>query len=127
MLVFDGGCPFCRHFAELSELRSGIDGLQIVDGRGDPVLRSWLAQRGLPLRDGAILIEADRLLHGAAAITALCERMRPSAPLLILLRGLFRDPSRARRFYPLLLAARAAALRLRRLPLDPDRPGRADG
>ena len=35
VLVFDGGCPFCRHFAELSELRSGIAGLEIRDGRAD--------------------------------------------------------------------------------------------
>ena len=34
-LVFDGGCPICRHFAELSELRSGIPGLVIRDGRTD--------------------------------------------------------------------------------------------
>jgi hypothetical protein len=43
VLVFDGGCPFCRHFAEVSELRSGIAGLTIVDGRADGNLRQSLA------------------------------------------------------------------------------------
>ena len=39
VLVFDGGCVFCRHFAELSELRSGIPGLTIRDGRADGALQ----------------------------------------------------------------------------------------
>jgi predicted DCC family thiol-disulfide oxidoreductase YuxK len=125
VLVFDGGCPFCRHFAELSELRSGIAGLEIRDGRSDSALRAWIAQRGFHLRDGAVLIEGDTMLHGAAAIAALCERMRPSAPLLMLLGPLFQDRSRARLLYPLLLAARATALRWRGLPLDPDSPSTA--
>jgi predicted DCC family thiol-disulfide oxidoreductase YuxK len=105
VLVFDGGCPFCRYFAELSELRSGIAGLEIRDGRSDSALRAWIAQRGFHLRDGAVLIEGDTVLHGAAAIAALCERMRPSAPLLMLLGPLFQDRSRARLLYPLLLAS----------------------
>jgi hypothetical protein len=46
ILVFDGGCPFCRHFAEISELRRGIPGLAIRDGRADTALRQALAERG---------------------------------------------------------------------------------
>jgi hypothetical protein len=122
VLVFDGGCPFCRHFAELSELRSGIAGLQIRDGRSDQVLRASLAQRGFHLRDGAMLIDGDRVLHGAAAISWLCERMAPSAALLQLLAPLFGDGARARTLYPLLLLARRCALGLRGLPVDPDSP-----
>ncbi|MFM7452451.1 MAG: hypothetical protein ACKO1V_00555, partial [Cyanobium sp.] len=68
VLVFDGGCVFCRHFAELSELRSGIPGLQIRDGRGDQALRANLAARGYHLRDGAMLLDGERVLHGADAI-----------------------------------------------------------
>ena len=122
VLVFDGGCPFCRHFAELSELRSGIAGLQIRDGRSDQALRASLARRGFHLRDGAMLLDGDRVLHGAAAISWLCARMAPSAALLQLLAPLFGDAARARRLYPLLLLARRCALALRGLPVDPDSP-----
>lgn len=118
-LVFDGGCLFCSHFAELSELQGGIPGLQIRDGRADSALRQSLEQRGLPLRDGAVLIAGDQLLHGAAAIQWLCERMQPSADLLQLLAPLMASPERAQRLDPLLLLARRAALALRGLPLDP--------
>lgn len=120
VLVFDGGCVFCRHFAQLSELRSGIAGLQIRDGRADHALRRQLARRGYALNDGAVLLVGEQVLHGAAAIQWLCARMTPSAPLLQLLGPLLATPARARRLYPLLLLARRSALALRGLPLDPD-------
>jgi len=120
LLVFDGGCLFCRHFAELSELRSGIAGLTIRDGRADHHLRHQLARRGCRLQDGAVLVVGDQLLHGAAAIQWLCARMTPSAALLGLLSPLLATPARAQRLYPLLLLARRLALAVRGLPVDPD-------
>jgi len=120
LLVYDGGCPFCRHFAALSELRSGIPDLGIRDGRADHALRASLAQRGYRLAEGAVLIDGERVLHGAAAIQWLCARMRPSAALLRLLGPLLADTPRAERLYPLLLAARRLALGVKGLPVDPD-------
>jgi hypothetical protein len=120
LLVYDGGCPFCRHFAELSELRAGIPGLRICDGRADEALRGLLARRGFRLAEGAVVIDGERVLHGAAAIQWLCGRMEPSAPLLRLLAPLLADGPRARRLYPVLLAARRLALGVRGLPVDPD-------
>ncbi len=124
VLVFDGGCVFCRHFAELSELRSGIPGLRIRDGRAETALRLSLEQRGYRLRDGAVLIDGERVLHGAEAIQWLCARMTPSAALLRLLAPLLATPERARALYPLLLLARRVALAVRGLPLDPAAPSR---
>ncbi|MCP9915954.1 DUF393 domain-containing protein [Cyanobium sp. ATX 6F1] len=123
-MVFDGGCPFCRHFALLSELRGGLPGLVIRDGRSDQALRRELRQRGFDLSRGAVLIDGERLLHGAEAIQWLCARMRPSAPLLRLLGPLLADPERAEALYPLLLLARRWALAARGLPVDPDQPAR---
>lgn len=122
LLVYDGGCPFCRHFALSSELRSGIANLRIIDGRADTELRRDLQKRGLPLADGAVLLQGERAWHGAEALRHLCALMRPSDPLLRLLVPLFDGPSRSARLYPLLLGARRLALALKGLPLDPDRP-----
>jgi hypothetical protein len=119
VLVFDGGCLFCRHFAELSELRSGIPGLRIRDGRAESALRESLERRGYRLRDGAVLLDGERVLHGAEAIQWLCARMTPSDALLRLLAPLLATPARARALYPLLLLARRGALALRGLPVDP--------
>ncbi len=123
VLVYDGGCPFCRHFALRSELVGGVPGLQIRDGRADTELRAALKARGLELTNGAVLLEADRAWHGAEAIAVLCGRLEPSDPLLQLLRMVFAAPGRSRQFYPLLLLARRLALQWKGLPEDPDQAG----
>jgi hypothetical protein len=121
LLVYDGGCPFCRHFALSSELRGGLPNLRIVDGRADTALRRRLQARGLALAEGAVLLRGEAAWHGAAAIQHLCALMRPSDPLLRLLVPLFQGPSRSQQLYPLLLAARRLALAAQGLPVDPDR------
>jgi predicted DCC family thiol-disulfide oxidoreductase YuxK len=120
ILVYDGGCPFCRHFAHRSELVGGIPGLAIRDGRADSTLRAALKRRGLDLARGAVLLEGAQAWHGDRAIAELCSRLVPSDPLLGLLRQLFATPPRARLLYPLLLWARRRALQLKGLPEDPD-------
>jgi predicted DCC family thiol-disulfide oxidoreductase YuxK len=123
ILVYDGGCPFCRVFALRAELAGGIEGLQIHDGRADHGLRAELKGRGFDLARGAVLIDGPRTLHGAEAIAWICSRMNPSDPLLGLLGQLFAAPRRAQRFYPLLLWARRTALQWKGLPEDPDQAG----
>ena len=122
-LVYDGGCPFCCHFALRSELVGDVPQLEIRDGRGDHTLRAQLKARGLLLARGAVLLENDRAWHGAEAIAELCRRLEPSDPLLALLVQLFALPPRARRLYPLLLWARRLALQWKGLPEDPDHGG----
>ena len=119
-LVYDGGCPFCRHFARRSELLGGLPDLIIRDGRSDHELRRMLGRRGFNLSNGAVLMEGERIWHGSEAIAVLCQHLTPSDPLLQLLHGLFRNQRRANLLYPGLLAARQLALGLRGLPLDPD-------
>jgi predicted DCC family thiol-disulfide oxidoreductase YuxK len=126
VLVYDGGCPFCRQFALATELRGGIPLLELRDGRADHDLRSGLKARGLDLARGAVLLDGDQAWHGAEAISELCRRLAPSGPLLQLLRGLFAVPGRAKRLYPLLLMARRLALQWKGLPEDPD-PIRSGG
>ena len=119
-LVYDGGCPFCRQFALAAELTGGIPLLELRDGRADHTLRAALKARGLNLANGAVLLEGEQAWHGADAIAELCRRLAPSGPLLHLLRGLFSEPNRAKRIYPLLLLARRMALHWKGLPEDPD-------
>lgn len=122
VLVFDGGCPFCRHFAELSELRGGIPDLQIRDGRADHALRAALERRGYRLANGAMVLLGDQVLHGAEAIQWICARMQPSDQLLNLMAPLLAAQPRSRTVYPLLLLARRLALGLKGLPVDPSAP-----
>ena len=123
-LVFDGGCPFCRCFAELSELKGGLPQLEIIDGRANDQLRQALKAQGYPLSGGAVLmveLEGDtRMFHGPAAVALLCGQLRPSGELLGLLKVVFASRERTERLYPLLLWARRLALGCRGLPVDPD-------
>ena len=123
-LIYDGGCPFCREFALRSELQAGIPNLRIVDGRADHNIRRQLNSLGLPLRDGAVLIEGEQRWHGSEAIAELSRRMNPSGPLLGLLAKVFSDDQRSALAYPALLVARRMALATRGLSVDPDRAGR---
>lgn len=122
-LVYDGGCPFCRHFALRSELLGGIPDLVIRDGRSDHELRAMLRTRGYNIRNGAVLMDGEQIWHGSEAITMLCRNLTPSDPLLRVLHGVFSDTRRANLLYPGLLAARQIALGLKGLPLDPDYRG----
>ena len=119
-LIYDGGCPFCRDFALRSELKAGVPNLRIVDGRTDHKIRRELNALGLPLSNGAILIEGEQKWHGSEAIAELSRRMKPSDPLLRVLAKLFGDNQRSALAYPALLAARRLALATRGLNLDPD-------
>ncbi|MCP9885507.1 DUF393 domain-containing protein [Synechococcus sp. ATX 2A4] len=118
-LVYDGGCPFCRHFASTSELRGGVPRLRIIDGRADADLRHALQQQGFNLASGAVLIEGERIWHGADAVAKLCGELEPSDGLLKLLQLIFGNPDRTRLLYPVLLLARRLALAAKGLPVDP--------
>ncbi|QNI84767.1 hypothetical protein SynPROS71_00956 [Synechococcus sp. PROS-7-1] len=122
-LVYDGGCPFCRHFALRSELLGGVPDLMIRDGRSDHELRAMLRKRGYNISNGAVLMDGEQIWHGSEAITMLCRNLTPSDPLLRVLHGVFSDTRRANLLYPGLLAARQIALGLKGLPLDPDYRG----
>ena len=119
-LIYDGGGPFCRDFALRSELKAGVPNLRIVDGRTDHKIRRELNALGLPLSNGAILIEGEQKWHGSEAIAELSRRMKPSDPLLRVLAKLFGDNQRSVLAYPALLAARRLALATRGLSVDPD-------
>ena len=122
-LVYDGGCPFCRHFALRSELLGGVPDLVIRDGLSDHELRAMLRRRGYNISNGAVLMDGEQIWHGSEAITMLCRNLTPSDPLLRVLHGVFSNSKRANLLYPGLLAARQIALGLKGLPLDPDYRG----
>ncbi len=124
-LIYDGGCPFCREFALRSELKAGVPNLRIVDGRADHSIRLELNALGLPLRNGAVLMEGEQRWHGSEAIAELSRRMKPSDPLLMLLARVFCDDQRSALAYPALLAARRMALATRGLSVDPDEATRS--
>ncbi len=119
LLIYDGKCPFCKHFAEISELRSGIPQLSIKDGRKELEILSELSSEGYSLSNGAILIVDKEILHGEKAIAFLCNLMNPSDNLLRLIVKIFSNSLLSNYIYSLVLIARRAVLLITNVSLDP--------
>ena len=109
--IYDGECPFCHQFAELLEIKSKINNIEILDGRKNLILIKSLLERGYDLDKGAILLKDEDIFHGADAINTICKQINnPSSSLLLLLSRLFKSNKRTNLIFPLLVRARRFAL-----------------
>ena len=109
--IYDGECPFCDKFAELLEIKSKINNINILDGRKNLSIIKSLLEKGYDLDKGAILLKDDDIFHGANAINTICKEIKnPSSNLLKILSSVFKSNKRTKFFFPLLLRARRFAL-----------------
>ena len=115
--IYDGECPFCNHFAELLELKSKINNIEIMDGRKNLTLIKSLFNKGYDLDKGAILLKDKDIFHGAEAINTICKKINnPSSSLLYLLSRIFNSNKRTKVLFPLLVGARRFALISKGIP-----------
>jgi len=120
IFIYDGECPFCNHFAELLELKSNLNGIEIRDGRRNLSYLKELLKKGFDLDKGAILIKGEEILHGSEAINWICSQIKdPSDKLLEIIRLLFSSKERTSLFFPLLIWSRRLLLILKGVPLKP--------
>ena len=109
--IYDGECPFCNHFAELLEIKSKIENIQILDARKNLSLINTLQKKGFDIDKGAILLKDDYIYHGAEAINIVCQQINnPSSSLLRILSTLFKSNKRTKLVFPFLIRARRFAL-----------------
>tara|TARA_Y100001968_G_scaffold318076_1_gene347834 strand:- start:50 stop:451 length:402 start_codon:yes stop_codon:yes gene_type:complete len=114
LFIYDGECPFCKHFAQLLELKSCLPKFEILDGRDNLSLLSQLYKQGYDLNNGAILISNNNIMHGAEAINYICSEIQePSDSLLKLLRIIFASNNRTNLLFPFLLWGRRLSLTLK--------------
>ena len=115
--IYDGECPFCNHFAELLELKSKINNIEILDGRKNLTLIKSLFNKGYDLDRGAILLKDKDIFHGAEAINTICKKINnPSSSLLFVLARIFNSNKRTKVLFPLLVVARRFALISKGIP-----------
>ncbi|KGF89466.1 MULTISPECIES: DCC1-like thiol-disulfide oxidoreductase family protein [Prochlorococcus] len=115
--IYDGECPFCNHFAELLELKSKINNIEILDGRKNLTLIKSLFNKGYDLDKGAILLKDKDIFHGAEAINTICKKINnPSSSLLFLLSRVFNSNKRTKVLFPILVGARRFALISKGIP-----------
>lgn len=119
ILVYDGDCPLCRHYALLTRVNAGSGGLQLHNARDGGAIVAAISARGLKLDEGMVLIIDGAYHHGASALHVLALVGTSSDRFNQAMRGLFRNPRRARLLYPVLRAGRALLLKLTgRRPID---------
>ena len=108
IFIYDGQCPFCNHFAQLIELKSGIPNIDLKNAREIPSILPEGYDMDL---SGAILLVEDEMLSGPLAINYICSQIKyPSDALLEILRLLFKSKSQTLLIFPLLLLARRISL-----------------
>ena len=117
VLIYDGDCPFCRKFAELIELKSGIPNVTIKNAREDRSDIASLLQKGFDIDQGAILLKGEEILHGARAINWICSQIeRPSDSLLKILTITFISNKRTDLLFPFLIWGRRIILAFKGIP-----------
>ena len=117
VFIYDGECPFCNHFAELLELRSGLPEMTIKNARENLPEMKALLERGYDLDNGAILLKGEEVLHGASAIKWVCSQIKkPSDKLLKLIAITFSSNFRTDIIFPFLLLTRRSLLFFKGVP-----------
>ena len=108
VFIYDGECPFCNQFAELLELKSNLPNIQVKDARNNPP--EIPKEYDIDIK-GALLLYGNEMLSGSDAINFICGKIKtPSAPLLSLLKLVFKSHKRTAFIFPFLLHSRRVAL-----------------
>ena len=114
ILIYDGLCPFCNHFAQLVNIKSSLPNLKILDGRRNLSRLTSLYKKGYDLNKGAILIHKGEILHGSDAVNYICSQIKePNDSLLELLAIIFKSKKRSKLLFPILLIARRLVLTIK--------------
>lgn len=110
-IIYDGDCPFCRHFAGMVHLQEDYSAV-VVNAREPHPLVAEATARDLDLDEGMIVILDDTFYHGDEAMTRMALMMSDNGWLRRLTIWVFASPRRSRIFYPPLRFCRNIVLKL---------------
>jgi predicted DCC family thiol-disulfide oxidoreductase YuxK len=112
-LLYDGDCPACHRYVEMSRLRQLYPKLRVLNARAEPALVAALRSSGQEINEGMVLSLDGRVYFGAEATRqiAILGRSVPSLWRRTLLAAFGTAPW-ARALYPVLNGGRKILLRL---------------
>ena len=110
ILVYDGECPFCSHYARLVRVQERLS-LQLVDARSGSEIVKRVTKRGLDLNEGFVLMLGDRFYHGDECLHVLALLSTRVGLFNRANFWLFSRRTVARRLYPVLKSARNITLK----------------
>lgn len=105
-VIYDGGCPVCRLFAQRLRLPQSAGRCALVDARADPEQRRALAAAGFDLEQGFAVIASDTCRTGADAAHALAKLHAGTGLADKIVLWCFGTRRRAGLTYPLFRACR---------------------
>ncbi|MEM9318085.1 MAG: DCC1-like thiol-disulfide oxidoreductase family protein [Pseudomonadota bacterium] len=108
-LIYDGQCPLCSRYVQLTRLREHVE-LQIVDAREQSPEVIAAREEGFELDKGMVLRLDDATYHGSAAISALAMLTTPNSVFNRINATVFRSPTFAKLVYPILVFGRNSLL-----------------
>lgn len=111
-LIYDGECPFCSNFVQMTRLRETIGPLRLINARDTgPEVQAATAQ-GFVIDQGMVLMLDGEVYYGADCLNRLALLSSRSNVFNKLVYAMFRLPLVARLSYPVLKAGRGMTIRL---------------
>ena len=111
-VIYDGDCPLCAGYVQLSRLRDAGDGVLLIDARQEPREVERLRRLGISLDEGIVLEIGDELYHGTEAMQRLALMTSRAGLFNRMNHWWFRNRTRSRLAYPLLRSGRNLTLAL---------------
>ena len=109
-IYYDGDCPFCSKYVQLSRLRASVGRVDLIDLRSDTAARTRFAAQGLDPDQGMIVETEGGVFHGADAVQAISAMSSKSGFLNRLAATIFGNRLLATMLYPFMRAGRNATL-----------------
>jgi predicted DCC family thiol-disulfide oxidoreductase YuxK len=117
LIIYDGACPFCRHYVRLLRLREAAGPVTLLSARDADLRIAQYQQQGIDLNQGMLVVMDDVVHVGAEAMRVLALCSTPVGWFNRSNRWIFSSVRWSRWLYPLLRAGRAVILRVLGIPL----------
>lgn len=112
IIIYDGDCPFCRNFVEMTNIRKEFGTVELINARlKDNIHVCRVLSKGYKLNDGMAVIHNEKVYYGADAMMFLSFANRKGT-FAFLMRIFFGSNVRSKILYPILVLMRKIYLRL---------------
>tara|TARA_B100000780_G_scaffold252536_1_gene199699 strand:- start:1650 stop:2081 length:432 start_codon:yes stop_codon:yes gene_type:complete len=109
-IVYDGECPFCRHYCRMVRLKKSAGDIELVDARRPSALMDDITAMGLDIDQGMVVKMQGKIYYGAEAIHVLALPSTRSGLFNRMNYHVFQSEKGAKFLYPLLRDGRNVAL-----------------
>ncbi len=119
MILYDGDCVYCSHYAALIKLRQNVGPVALLNLREQAGIVTLLRGHGIEPNRGMVFVYQDRVHYGEDALQILAIHSETSGILGLANRSLFRYRWVSRVLYPVLKLGRRLTLIVRGKTLIP--------